>query len=132
MTVDSELTDFTFVSTGRLPAPESVRALLEEAHQRFKDIDEGQNASHYPALAEVPRHLFGLCEVATDGRVYAVGDADYPFTIMSVAKPFVFALVCQALGVEEARALLGVNSAGLPFNSVMAIELSPNNIIYGV
>ena len=43
---------------------------------------------------------------------------------MSVAKPFVFALVCQILGPEEARRLLGVNSTGLAFNSLSAIEAS--------
>jgi glutaminase len=34
----------------------------------------------------------------------------------------VFALVCQAVGEDEARRKLGVNSTGLPFNSVIAIE----------
>ena len=53
-----------------------------------------------------------------------VGDADHPFSIQSVSKPFVFALVCEAIGYEEARAKLGVNGTGLPFNSVMAIELN--------
>ncbi len=41
---------------------------------------------------------------------------------MSVSKPFVFALVCQCLGAEEARDRLGVNSTGLPFNALSAIE----------
>nr|WP_167216111.1 glutaminase [Kribbella shirazensis] len=35
----------------------------------------------------------------------------WPFTIMSVAKPFVFALVCQAVGVGAVRKLVGVNRA---------------------
>ena len=56
----------------------------------------------YPALALVPRDLFGICVVGTGGRVFAVGDAEYEFSIMSVSKPFVFALVCQALGAEQA------------------------------
>src|SRR5690606_21989954 len=38
--------------------------------------------------------------------------------------PFVFALVCQAIGFDAARDKLGVNSTGLPFNSVMAVELN--------
>ena len=41
-----------------------------------------------------------------------------------MSKPFVFALVCDAIGQDEARRKLGVNSTGLPFNSVMAIELN--------
>jgi glutaminase len=44
------------------------------------------------------------------------------FSIQSVSKPFVFALVCQAIGEDAAREKLGVNSTGLPFNSVIAIE----------
>jgi glutaminase len=86
------------VSTGHLPPSERVRALVHAAHERFKSNDEGHNASYYPALARVPHGLFGVCVAGVDGAIYAVGDAEYPFTIMSVAKPFVFALVCQALG----------------------------------
>ena len=41
---------------------------------------------------------------------------------MSVSKPFVFALVCETIGAEEAREKLGVNATGLPFNSLAAIE----------
>ena len=52
----------------------------------------------------MPPDLFGICVVGTDGDVFAAGDADVEFTIMSVAKPFVFALVCEALGPDEARA----------------------------
>ena len=58
----------------------------------------------------------------TSGVVYAAGDTDYEFSIQSVSKPFVFALICQAIGEDEARAKLGVNSTGLPFNSVIAVE----------
>jgi hypothetical protein len=49
----------------------------------------------------------------------------HPFAIMSVSKPFVFALVCESLGAERARAELGVNATGLPFDSVVAIERGP-------
>jgi glutaminase len=65
-----------------------------------------------------------VCLVGTGGNVYAVGDADHAFSIMSVSKPFLFALVCQEIGPEPAREKLGVNSTGLPFNSLSAIERS--------
>jgi glutaminase len=116
------------ISTGRLPPAMQVGALVREAYELFRDNDDGRNADHYPALARVPRDLFGICVAAVDGTIYAAGDADYPFTIMSVAKPFVFALVCEAIGVAEARARLGVNATGLPFNSVMAIELHADGV----
>ena len=118
----------SLISTGRLPLPERVRALLYAAHERFGVNEHGENSDVYPALAAVPRHLFGICVAAADGAIYGVGDEEYPFAIMSVSKPFVFALVCQALGADEARFQLGVNSTGLPFNSVMAIELNPERL----
>ena len=76
----------------------------------------------YPALARVPRELFGICVVATSGDECAAGDAEAEFAIMSVAKPFVFALVCQSLGPDETRRKIGANATGLPFNSLAAVE----------
>jgi glutaminase len=43
---------------------------------------------------------------------------------MSVAKPFVFALACETLGPDEVRARVGVDSTGLPFDSLAAVERS--------
>ena len=115
-----------YVSTGRLPFPEQVRTLVAEAYERYKSNGEGQNSQIYPALARVPSELFGICVVGTNGNVYACGDADYEFTIMSVSKPFVFALVCQEVGWEVVRQRIGVNATGLAFNSLAAIEQSPD------
>ncbi len=121
--VDSE-PDFTHVSTGHLPKPEDVRALVDEAYERYKANDEGQVSQIYPALARMPADLFGICVVATSGNVYTAGNPDHPFSIMSVSKPFVFALVCQSSGWDAVRAKIGANSTGLPFNSLAAVERS--------
>jgi len=111
-----------YVSTGHLPDPEMVQKLVSDAHSRYSSNGEGNNSQVYPALARVPRELFGVCVVGTSGRVYEAGDIDVGFSIMSVSKPFVFALVCETIGPEEARAKLGANATGLPFNSLAAIE----------
>jgi glutaminase len=111
-----------YVSTGHLPSPDRVKALVAEAYERFKSNTEGQNSQVYPALARVPSQLFGICEVATNGAVYAVGDSDYEFTIMSVSKPFLFALVCEVLGPEQVREKIGANATGLAFNSLEGVE----------
>jgi glutaminase len=113
-----------YVSTGTLPPSDRVASLVAEAHRRFRSITDGQNSNVYPALEEVPSQLFGICMVGTSGNVYAAGDTDYEFSIMSVSKPFVFALVCQAVGPDQARERLGANSTGLPFNSLSAVEHS--------
>lgn len=95
------------MSTGHLPTPERVQALVAEAHERYRSVAEGKNSGVYPALARVPSELFGVCVVGTSGNVYAVGDAEHPFTIMSVSKPFVFALVCEPSATRRPAAGLG-------------------------
>jgi glutaminase len=95
---------------------------VSEAHKRFSANREGGVSDIYPALATVPGDLFGLCVVGVNGAPYASGDWDYPFSIMSVSKPFVFALVLEVLGPDAARRRLGVNATGLSFNSLAAIE----------
>lgn len=126
-TVDGTLDDDSpFVSTGQLPRRELVRALVAEAHERFGSTTDGRNAQVYPALAAVPTGLFGISVVSTTGEVAEVGDAAHPFAVMSVSKPFVFALVCDALGPGEMRRRIGVNATGLPFDSVAAVERSPD------
>jgi glutaminase len=114
----------SLVSTGHLPTPEQVEALVRQAYVRYKDLDEGKVADYIPALAKVAPKLFGICVAGVNGGAFAIGDSEHEFSIQSVSKPFVFALVCEAIGSEEARGKIGVNATGLPFNSVMAVELN--------
>jgi glutaminase len=110
------------ISTGRLPPVDVVQKLVAEAYEHYRSNPEGESSQVHPALARVPRDLFGICVVGTTGNVFAVGDADHEFAIMSVSKPFVFALVCEALGHDQIRQKIGVNATGLAFNSLAAIE----------
>jgi glutaminase len=120
--IATSTSDTRYVSTGDLPPAALVEALMRQAHESVRTNTEGQVSHVYPALGRVPRDLFGLCVVDIAGRPFAVGDADYEFTIMSVCKPFVFALVCQMLGPEVTRERLGVNPTGRAFNSLAAVE----------
>jgi glutaminase len=111
-----------FVSTGILPSDERVRDLVEEAHRRILPVTDGENSAVYPALEKADTDRFGICVVGVTGNSYSAGDAEADFTIMSVAKPFIFALVCELFGPGEVRAKLGANATGLPFNAVEAVE----------
>src|SRR5690606_2622571 len=104
-----------YVSTGRLPPPDSVRAWVTAAYERYRSDRAGECSRVYPALGRVPADLFGVCVADTAGALYAAGDAQREPTIMSVSKPFVFALVCAAVGAEELRDWVGVDATGLPF-----------------
>lgn len=112
------------VQTGDLPPESHVAALLEEAHARCAPMADGRVADYIPALAAADPGLFGVCLVQADGVAHAVGDVDRPFSIQSISKAFVFALVCEALGHEAVHDVVGVNNTGLPFNSVIALELN--------
>ncbi len=114
------------VSTGQLPTPEVVRDLVREAYTRFKGNKDGANSAVYPALERVSTKLFGICVVGTNGRVHEVGDSTHEFTIMSVSKPFIFALVCEELGATAMRERVGVNATGRAFNSTEGVERSPD------
>lgn len=102
-----------------------MQELVNEAWRRYRKLEEGEVATYIPELARVRSDAFGLCVAAVDGAAFAAGETREAFTIQSVAKPFVFALVCEALGEEEVREMIGVNSTGLAFDSVVAIELNP-------
>jgi glutaminase len=117
-----------FVSTGQLPPPEHIQSLVEEAHRRYAGHCEGANSTVYPALERVSPDLFGICIAGVKGRLYTAGDVDHEFTIMSVSKPFVFALICGLLGPEEVRAKIGANATGYPFNSLAGIERNPRGL----
>ena len=112
------------VSTGELPSPEVILNLLTEVYDRYRELEDGVVADYIPALASADPSLFGMSIVGVGGRYASIGDAAHPFSIQSISKAFVFALVCEAIGHGEAHEMLGVNATGLGFNSVMAIELN--------
>lgn len=112
------------VATGRMPGKVLVRRAVDEAYADAHPHNEGGVAGYIPEFAEADPSTFAVCVVGTDGNDYHVGDAQFEFSIQSISKAFVYALVCEARGHDVVREQVGVNNTGLPFNSVMAIELN--------
>ncbi|UGT62576.1 glutaminase A [Nocardia asteroides] len=112
------------VSTGALPDRERVGELLATAYQRYVPRTAGVVADYIPALAAADPDLFGIAVADLGGGAHTVGAAAHEFSIQSISKAFVYALVCDALGHGIVRDRVGVDNTGLPFNSVMAIELN--------
>lgn len=110
------------INDSHLPSPGPVTQLVKIAYDRFKTDDSGTVADYIPALAAMPPDRFGISVVGVDGATYGIGDTQVEFSIQSVSKPFVFALICQTIGEDAAREKLGANNTGLPFNSVIALE----------
>ena len=118
--------DEAYVSTGVLPPSPAVQEAVLDAYERYRTNADGWLSDVYPSLAAARPDRFGICVAGVSGNLYSAGDAEIEFAIMSVAKPFVFALVCAAVGPARTRDSIGVNATGFPFNSVAAIEISPD------
>jgi len=112
------------VSTGRLPGWGEVDRLVVDAYEEACDDLTGDVATYIPRLAGADPDLFGLSVVEVDGAVHTAGDAAAMFSVQSISKAFVYALVCEELGHERVRSRVGVNNTGLAFSSVVAIELN--------
>lgn len=110
-----------------LPTPETFSRVLQEAYVRYKDLKEGKNADYIPALARVDPSLFGIALVTVNGDVYEVGQSQHPFAIESISKLFVLGRVMDQLGPDEVVKRIGVEPSGMPFNSVLAVELIPDH-----
>ncbi len=108
---------------------QDFQAVVERAHAKFKDDQSGANANYIPILDEVPSELFGVAITLQDGTTYVAGDVDYIFSIQSVAKPFTMALVMEDQGVDAVKQKIGVEPTGMPFNSIIAIELNKKRSI---
>ena len=100
-----------------------IRQVVAEAYERFKNDDSGKNADYIQALAKVDPKLFGITVVTRDGRVIEAGDTKAEVSIQSISKVFTAALVMQERGAKFLQEKIGANATGLPFNSIIAIEL---------
>lgn len=112
------------ISTGHLPPSKRIDDLVAAAYAQYRGLREGQVATYIPALAAADPEYFGLSVCEVDGNIHTAGQSNHEFSIQSISKAFVYALVCDQLGHVEAHKMVGVNNTGLPFNSVMAMELN--------
>mgnify|MGYP005852826881 FL=1 len=112
------------VSLGLAQSPKEIQAAVDEAYQRFKDVTEGKNADYIKELANVDPNIFCIALFDLKGRVYTAGDIESKVSIQSVSKAFVLALVLEESGPDVIREKVGVNATGLPFNSIIAMEVN--------
>lgn len=99
-------------------ATDAVTDALRDLHSRFAGDDDGELADYIPQLALADPDAFGLALISMDGHRYSTGDADVPFTIQSVSKPFVYALALSVLGLEEVSRWVNAEPSGEAFNAI--------------
>lgn len=96
----------------------AVTDALRDLHSRFAAVDEGELADYIPQLALADPDAFGLALISMDGHRYSTGDADAPFTLQSVSKPFVYALALDILGLDEVSRWVNAEPSGEAFNAI--------------
>lgn len=97
----------------RTPVPEYLHQVMGECSRN----DRGAVADYIPQLAQVDPDRFGLAITVTDGETYVIGDKQ-PFTIQSMAKPFVYALALSERGMRTVMERVGVDPSGDAFHKI--------------
>jgi len=101
----------------------NVQNALVNAFSQFSALEEGDNASYIPYLATIPSNLASIAIVTVDGDILSQGDSDFRFALESISKVCSLALALEDVGPLEVQNKIGADPTGLPFNSVIALEL---------
>ena len=102
---------------------EKLAVVMQQALDEAKTNMTGENASYIPFLASVPSELTGLAFVSVTGEVIQLQDTDYKFAIESISKIMTLGLVLEQSGADALHTKVGAEPTGMPFNSVLALEL---------
>ena len=72
------------------------------------------------AVEETNPDDLAIAVALVDGRLFMAGDTASSFPLMSVSKPFTYALAVEQRGADFMFDKIGVSATGLPYNSVAA------------
>jgi len=99
-----------------------IQAYLDALAVETRAIGGGDVATYIPELAKADPNAFAIAVTTLDGASFAVGDADLPFTIQSVSKPFLYGLALEEYGRETVLKHVGVEPTGDAFNATVMDE----------
>jgi glutaminase len=97
----------------------AIDRVLAEVYGRHRDNRDGALADYIPELAVVEPDRFGIAVATVDGKLYAIGDTEQPFTIQSVSKAFAYCLALELVGRDAVLARVGVEPSGDAFNAIV-------------
>ncbi len=100
-----------------------LKPIMENAYNMYKDVEEGENVSYIPFLKNVDSSLSALVFMDVEGNKIECGDYTYEFAIESISKIMTLGLVLMEHGSDAIKEKIGTSATGLPFNSVLALEL---------
>lgn len=106
-----------------------IQNIINKTFDKVKNNNGGNVASYIPELAKADPKLFGIAFVSCDGEVYEAGNSNKSVPIESISKLFTLARAVDKLGGKEVSKKIGHSGSWLPFNSVLAADLSPTHTI---
>lgn len=105
--------------TDRQAREEWVRLALEELHDEYATLTDGEVADYIPELANADPNAFGIAAATVDGRLLGVGDTTAPFTIQSISKLLTYGLALEIHGQDVVAERVGVAPTGDSFNAIV-------------
>jgi glutaminase len=97
---------------------DSLRRDIDAVMEALRANREGE--IYAGAVGGVDPGDLAIAVALVDGRSLVAGDADVRFPLMSVSKPFTYALALEQRGAGFMLETIGVSATGLPYNSVTA------------
>lgn len=96
-------------------------AMRKDAEAVVAELKSNTDGEVYSGAVEgtVPDDL-AVAVALVDGRGFGVGKAETRFPLMSISKPFTYALALEQRGVPYMIEKIGVSATGLPYNAVAA------------
>lgn len=108
--------------------PTFSQELLDQALDQSRAYtSRGAVADYIPELGKQDPDLLGVA-VYQAGDCLSSGDAEVPFTIQSIVKVALYSLALDLYSLEELQRHVGLKPTSKPFNSVIELELSVNNV----
>lgn len=112
----------------RVAAEADIEALRRDVEAVVAGLQSNREGEVYSGAVEGtdPDDL-AIAVALVDGRTFGVGQAEVRFPLMSISKPFTYALALEQRGPEFMLERIGVSATGLPYNSVAAGAVRPNS-----
>jgi glutaminase len=97
--------------------------IIEGIHKELKDeMNRGLVASYIPELSNIDAQNFGIHVKHMNGKSYAIGQWNVPFSIQSISKALSLALALP-IYKESIWERVDVEPSGNPFNHLTLLEL---------
>jgi len=108
-----------------------IQKIIEDIYKKVKKLPiTGKNADYIPQLKQINPNLLAISIFLLDGdHEYDVGDYDREVAIESASKVFSLAQALKTVGLSNMYKMIGTQQTLSVFNSITAIEDSPNRTI---